>query len=265
MASTRRQWWGRSVAVACVAPLLVAVGSTSASAATTDELHLGFDHDTWGFVEGQQFSNDGTKAADVSLVTVNDPVTMFRSALGGGLSLQLPWYSGTAGASYAALRVTPLGSDWLSPGTSDFSFGADLQINATSQGTDLDNGNNVVQRGLWDDPMQYKLEVDNNRPNCVFRGTEGRLSVRSSVTVEPKTWYQATCRRTAADKVSITVVELGSAAKPVVTTNVGPLGTLKAPAGTPLSVGAKLTRDGQILRSATDQFNGRVDNVFYAG
>lgn len=265
MASTRRQRWARGLATACVAPLLVAAGSISASADTTDELHLGFDQSIWGFVEDQPFSNDGTREADVDLITVNDPVTMFRSGLGGGLSLQLPWYSGTAGGPYAALRVTPLGSDWLSPGTSDFRFGADLRIDSANQGSDPDNGNNVVQRGLWDDPMQYKLEIDNNRPNCVFRGTQGRLSVRSSVTVEPKAWYQVTCRRTAAEKVSVSVTKIGSSATPVVNSNVGPLGTLDAVPGTPLSVGAKLTHDGQILRSATDQFNGRVDNVFYAG
>ena len=110
--------------------------------------------------------------------------------------------------------------------------------------------------------MQYKLEVDDNRPNCVFRGTEGRLSVRSRVTLEAETWYRVECRR-AAGTVSISVVARGSGAAPAVSSSSGALGSLKAPAGTPLSVGAKLGHDGTILRSATDQFNGRIDNVFY--
>ena len=264
MAAERQQWWARSIAAACLVPLLVAAGTLSASAATTDQLHLAFDDATWGDVGDQPVRSTGTGSADVELVSVNAPVTMFRSGYGGGLSLQLPAYGGTTGASYAALRVTPVGSDWLSPGTAAFRFGADLQLDASNEGSALDNGNNALQRGLWDDPMQYKLEVDDNRPNCVFRGTEGRVSVRSRVTLEAEKWYSVECGRSAGT-VSISVVARGSSAAPAVSTNVGPLGTLKAPAGTPLSVGAKLSRDGQILRGASDQFNGRIDNVFYEG
>ena len=264
MAASTKTWWGRCIGAACLVPLLAAAGTVGASAATTDALHLGFDDTTWGYVADQPVHNDGTATADIDLVTVNAPVTMFRSGYGGGLSLQLPAYGGTAGASYAALRVTPVGDDWLSPGASAFRFGADLQLDASNEGSALDNGNNAVQRGLWDDPMQYKLEVDDNRPNCVFRGTEGRVSVRSRVTLEPEKWYSVECRR-AARTVTISVVARGSSAAPAVSTNAGPLGTLQAPAGTPLSVGAKLGHDGQLLRSATDQFNGRIDNVFYQG
>lgn len=262
MASHPHSWWSRSIAAACLVPLLVAAGTPSASAGTADQLHLTFDDTTWGDAGDQPVRSTGTATADIDLLSVNAPEAMFRSGYRGGLSLQLPAYGGTTGTSYAALRVTPVGSDSLSPGTAAFRFGADLQLDASNEGSALDNGNNAVQRGLWDDPMQYKLEVDDNRPNCVFRGTEGRVSVRSRVTLEAEKWYSVECRRSAGT-VSISVLARGSSAAPAVSTNAGPLGTLKAPAGTPLSVGAKLAHDGTILRSATDQFNGRVDNVFY--
>lgn len=244
--------------------LLAASGTVvSAAANTSDELHLGFGDATWGYVGDQQIVNEGTNAADVTLVAVHNPSPMFRSSYGGGLSLQFPSYSGTTQGSYAALRVKPEGTDWLSPGTSSFSFGADLRLNELNEGSSVDNGNNVIQRGLWDDPMQFKLEVDNQRPSCVIRGSDGRVSVTSKVSVVADKWYRVRCERSA-ETITISVLKLGSGVSPTLTRNTGSIGRLKADLQTPLSVGAKLHSDGEIVRSATDQFNGRIDNVFFA-
>jgi hypothetical protein len=263
MGDTVLEWWRRGVLAVGLAGLMAGSGAVVAAADTPDDLVLRFNHGTWGFVGDQVFQNDGVAAADISLVTANRPVTMFRSGFGGWLSLQFPEYSGTREGNYAALRVTPLGEDWLNPGTSPFSFGADLRLNEVNEGSGVDNGNNVVQRGLWDDPMQFKLEVDHNRPNCVVRGSEGRLGVTSRVTVEPDKWYRVRCQRSG-ELLTISVEERGSGDAPVVTGHTGPIGSLEADKGTPLSVGAKLYADGEIVRSDTDQFNGRIDNVFYS-
>lgn len=166
----------------------------------------------------------------------------------------------------AVVRVTPAGggADPLAPGDADFSFGAEFRIDAESKGTKVDNGDNLVQRGLASDPSQYKLELDGDRPACRIRGSAGDVQVRLEEQVLPGTWYAATCSRSA-DSVELTVMEYGlyGRTEEFSVTQTGPTGTLAWPkAQTPVSVGGKLAADGQVIRSATDQFNGLVTAPF---
>ena len=232
-------------------------------ALTNRFLWLNFDQANLGTATGQPIRNSGTALADVALVQVNNPDSHFELSQSGGLALELPDYSGVSEGSYAAVRVTPLGGDWLSPGRSNFRFGADVRLNQISIGTSIDNGNNVMQRGLWTDTMQFKLEVDDGKASCVIRGDEGRVRATSTTSLKSGTWYRLRCYR-AGSQVHLTVWQLGSEDSATVTRAEGPIGSLNASASAPLSVGAKMSTYGRIVPSSTDQFNGYLDNISYS-
>lgn len=216
--------------------------------------------------EPTHIGNAGTAAAEIVLLAVNKPTTRFENGPEGTPALRLPRYSGRPGGSYAAVTIRPQATDWLSPGAADFGFGADITLDADSSGTAVDNGDNVLQRGLFGDPAQYKLQVDKRRPSCVVRGTEGTVEAKSRVALEVGVWYRLGCRR-AGTAVHLTVQRLSPAAEPapaVETTAEGPTGDVTMDLATPLSIGAKVSATGQLTTSSTDQFNGSLDNVYFS-
>src|SRR5215211_2772628 len=85
----------------------------------------------------------------------------------GTSALRFPAFSAEREAPRLVLVLNPIGaSDLLNPGGQDFSFGADLRLNDASSGKGDDNGDNVLQRGLFSDANQYKLQVDKRVPSC---------------------------------------------------------------------------------------------------
>lgn len=166
----------------------------------------------------------------------------------------------------AVIRVTPgaEGTDPLAPGEADFSYGAEFRIDTESKGTEVDNGDNLIQRGLASDPSQYKLELDGDRPACRIRGSSGDVQVRLEQQVLPGSWYAATCSRTG-ESVQISVIEYGlyDRTEEYSAQQKGPTGGVEWPkAQTPMSVGGKLAANGGMIRSATDQFNGQISDPF---
>jgi hypothetical protein len=177
--------------------------------------------------------------------------------------------------------------DTLAPRTGSFVFGADVKLDTGVTARDLagtppsnDNGNNVVQRGLSAND-QYKMQVDIGPAgpvaSCYIRET-GTPTVSAQLPITAGTWLRLRCQRSI-------VSTLGQAHDQVVLTVTTPNGTLvgtKTEVGTlapanldfsmatptkpiPFTVGAKVNGDGSTLvTSNSDQFNGRIDNVYLA-
>ncbi|QNE22033.1 hypothetical protein F1D05_34100 [Kribbella qitaiheensis] len=237
------------------------VGSVTATTPAPDpQLLLTFDDQEPGAATGREIQGEGSATAEVSLLGLNKQKATFVKGRQGGIALRTPPYSGETGGSFSALRIEP--EEWLSPRLSDFTFGADVKLDALSNGSAIDNGDNVMQRGLYADAAQYKIQVDKHHASCVVRGADGAVVVKSKVLLNPSKWYRLTCHRT--DKtVKLTVQDLDSNQQPDAIEKTGPIGSLDMIGSEPLAIGAKIGDDGEIIGSSTDQFNGLLDNISY--
>ena len=262
-----RRWAGLAVvAVLLTSGCGSAAGDSGVDpAAATDtpprpQLLLTFDDQQPGPAAGKEIRSDGTAAATIDLLSVNKPVTAFEKGREEGAALRFPAYSGTQKGSFAALRVEP--EEWLSPGTSEFTFGADVRLDGDSSGSEIDNGDNVLQRGLFADSAQFKIQVDKHRASCVVRGTDGSVVVKSKLALDPAKWYRLSCHRLD-NAVTLTVADLKAGTAPAAVSKTGPIGSLDLIGSEPLAIGAKIGEDGELVKSSTDQFNGRMDNISY--
>jgi hypothetical protein len=251
-------------AVPSCGPAAGAENDDSAVVATSTppnpQLLITFDDQEPGSAAGREIVGEGSAAAEISLLSLNKQKATFVQGHQGGIALRTPAYSGETSGSFSALRIEP--EEWLSPGLANFSFGADIKLDAKSNGTAIDNGDNVMQRGLYADAAQYKIQVDKHHASCVVRGTDGAVVVKSKALLDPSKWYRLTCHRS--DKtVKLTVQDLDSNQQPETIEKTGPIGTLDMIGSEPLSVGAKIGDDGEIIGSSTDQFNGLLDNISY--
>jgi hypothetical protein len=186
-------------------------------------------------------------------------------AVDSSWGVRLPVYSGVSDPPRAVVRIRASDtSDPLSPRTSEFEFGADFRLDATSTGSTVDNGDNLIQRGLFRDRGQYKLEVDAGKLACRVKGATGQVTVRSPVSISRGAWYRAFCRR-AGTQVVLKVARIisGGLGTFTSTTANGGTGDVDMGGSVPLSAGGKLSADGLLVLAATDQFNGIVDRVFY--
>lgn len=147
-------------------------------------------------------------------------------------------------------------TDRLAPGDGAFAFGADIRA-VDEPDTD---GDNIVQRGLWEDAGQYKLQLDYGTLSCTVAGTAGRVLVEVAEAIEPSVWYRVACERDG-DVLHLTV-ERPDTGELWEATGTGPIGAVSmATATSPLSIGGKVGADGQVV-AQPDQFTGAVDNVF---
>lgn len=190
----------------------------------------------------------------------------------GGAALRLPAHvpeartDGVGGQPLAAVSVSPISlvpPHPLDPGAQPFSVGASFRLDETAGRSVVDSGDNLVQRGSFDDPAQYKLQVDGRQPSCRVAGDEGGLLVRSNTEVRADTWYDVLCTRSDSG-LELSVTEHAGDGDPTTRTFTakGPTGDLSGlDPGVPLSVGGKLTTTGLLVRQDTDQFNGIVDDV----
>lgn len=250
--------------VLAAAAASVLLGAAPALAAPGDVVSLEFDDLATASVAAVTTSTSTGTAGLVSYVVTRDGGQALAAEGPGGTALRLPAYVASTAEPRAVLRLTnATGTDQLSPGTADFSFGAMARLDAESQGTVTDNGNNLVQRGLGGDVAQYKLDLDGRDPGCAVKGSLGRVAVRLREPVSPDDWYGLSCARTGstltltvdrhhADGTTTRTVRSASGLTGAV--------TMASPA-IPLSVGGKLNAKGAVV-AATDQFNGVVDGVF---
>ncbi|CAN5642742.1 hypothetical protein BH11ACT8_BH11ACT8_16200 [soil metagenome] len=213
--------------------------------------------------------NLGQAASGVT-VTTSAGGRVLAAAGPEGMAVRFPAATGVEeGATpAAAIVVTPQGrTDELEPGTNDFSFGADVALDKTSEGP-ADNGDNLMQRGLFLDNAQYKLQLDHRRPSCRIAAGGRSAFVTADVEVVPESWYRLRCVREGAELRLLMSMWTGDSwgldAQWSVRSRVRSI-TFEPPAGStlaPLSVGAKVDSNARIPLAAGDPFNGMVDNVF---
>ena len=181
----------------------------------------------------------------------------------GTQGLDMPAFTTEAVYPRAGLVVRNAADhDSFSPGTADFMWGADFQLDAVSTApSGPDNGDNLLQRGLWGQSAEFKAEADLRRASCAVHGTEGTLVVRAKMAAEAGTWYRMRCFR-GPGGLTVTVRELGpSGWGPETEAHVsGPVGAVTYPPSMPIAIGAKIAPNGELIRSATDQFNGWIAN-----
>jgi hypothetical protein len=211
----------------------------------------------------ESFPNSGWSAVEVEAVTSGGGrATVARSPYGS--AVRLPAHA-AKDPELAILKVANLGDiDPLSPLDRNFSFGADISIDEVTTGSSLDNGDNVIQRGLFGGSSQYKIQVDGGRLSCRVAGLSGEALVTAPDHMTPRAWYRVRCTRRD-DTVILQVRKLARDVSLDWTTvsQTGPIGAVIMPSRAPLSIGGKLAADGTIPRSSTDQFNGRLDSVVF--
>jgi hypothetical protein len=185
---------------------------------------------------------------------------------GAGHSLRLERFRPDQPATPAVVVVRPAvgAADATEPGTGPFAFGAEFALDDLTGVTPTDNGDNLVQRGLFGVGAQYKLELDARRPSCRVAGSEGAVQVRATQQVDTGQWYRVRCRRVG-DTVTLRVVTSADGDKQVREYDEeGRTGRLSyGPGDAPFSIGGKTDEDGHVLVGASDQFNGLVDDVVY--
>jgi hypothetical protein len=244
-----------ALALALSLGLASSLSPGQATAAPGTELSLGF--------EGTNLSaNTGTASLVVAATTAQGgTMRPVAGSAGAGTGVRLPAYH-TSRPPLAVFTVTDrTGADVLSPGTGAFSFGADFTLDARSQGSATDNGNNLIQRGLYTASAQYKLQVDQGRPLCRVKGRSGAVIVQSTRTVQAGAWHQVRCSRVGST-VTLTLVRLGDGTTWSWSAT-GATGDVRVGSAVPLSVGGKVDDQGRIVVASADQFNGVVDNAFY--
>jgi hypothetical protein len=211
---------------------------------------------------------------DPLATTVAERVSVRSLESGGGQIIQVPSGNGTSALRFPSyspevqsprlvLVINPVGAtDLLNPDAKDFSFGADLRLNEVSSGEGGDNGDNVLQRGLFSDASQYKLQVDKRVPSCTVKSGKAQLFVKFDDGLD-EGWYRLRCDYAAGSlTLSVSqihtdrVEELGNKTK---SASIGPIGFS---ARTPATIGGKLGSNGELVLSQSDQFNGELDNVF---
>jgi hypothetical protein len=269
--------YGRAVrwrAVLLVSASAVSASGGAASAGSADTV-LSYDFKPVSAADGTStvLGSGGSASVQTSVVTANGGrATTVSSRATQGKAVQFPAFDPSASGARAVIKVVNTTStDQLAPGDRDFSWSADFRLNADSASHasgSQDNGNNLVQRGLYND-TQFKLDADARRPACRLRGSTGdagALRVTAPVTVAADQWYNATCTRSG-NTLTVSVQAFASAGNVTrqwtnsARSSAG-FGTVAwAAHGTPLAIGGKLSATGDMVDQCSDQFNGAVDNV----
>ncbi len=238
-------------------------GAASGEAVNANSLAVQAVGTTGTLVTGSdQFTVGGDTAVKIAVARLSGGTAKVVAGPDGATqAVEFPAYVKSGAYPRAVIRVTPTSGGGLSPGADDFEYGAVFRLNATSSGRSIDNGDNLFQRGLYNDRAQFKLQIDSGYPSCRVRGSAGQVFARSSTKVTRGKWYSATCSRVGS-RLTVQVVPFGSNATPVTNVANGSSGTLTFPASKPAAVGGKLTASGAVVSGATDQFNGAVANVW---
>lgn len=182
------------------------------------------------------------------VVATGDGLRLVPGVAGRGRAVQFP------GADRPPAAVVVAGDAVPWPGRAPFTLAADVRLDAVAD----EDGDNVVQRGLWGDGAQLKLQVDYGRPSCVVRGRSGQVVVRIARDLVPGVWYGLQCHREA-DLVALVVrrADTGETWRAVGT---GEIGAVVGPPDVPMSVGGKVGRSGALVEGP-DPLAGAVDAV----
>ncbi len=236
-------------------------GAVVPTSATVAVLRLTLDGGTKSAGDPlHRLRSSGRAPVRVVVVTRDGGAATRVRGRGRGWAARLPAHRYGANPARASIRITNAGpNDPYSPKGRDFSFGADFRLDRRSAGSALDNGDNLLQRGLYGQAAQYKVQVDGGVPLCRIRGSDGAVSAWARP-VQREQWYRVRCSRNG-QAVTIRVWKLTSSGPVSVSsaTRRGPIGSVAFPRLFPLSVGGKLDADGAVASGSSDQLNGVVD------
>jgi hypothetical protein len=215
------------------------------------------------------FVNSGSAVLRVSVVTDDGGALLDarpRIDPASDRAVRYPRYDGDPAAPHAVIQIVDRrGADDLDPGLQPFRFGADFNLDTLSEDAEpggRDNGDNLIQRGFFDQSAQYKIQLDHRIAMCRVKGSLGAVEVSSPVHPVPGTWYRVQCSRRD-NQLTIVVTRWDDGMPTSLRQSaIGPIGVVSPVSRTiPVSVGGKLARRG-VINEASDQFNGRIDNVF---
>ncbi len=167
-----------------------------------------------------------------------------------------------------ALTISPPDDDEaFAPGARDFVFGVDVLLPVPSGRSEEDNGDNLVQRGLFGDTGQVKLQVDDGVPSCRVAGNQGVATVKAgSEELTTETWFRIRCQREG-NRLTLYLGrpdDEGDVASWEHWSKIQSTGTVTfADPATPISIGAKLNPHGGLVVKAPDQFNGALAHVVF--
>lgn len=236
-----------------------AVSQAAAIASPGGELVLEFDEGLAAMGEELgRIQNSGNALMRISVAT-RDGGALTRARGRYGFAARTPGGHARDGVGpLAALVVRPRGEDRLSPGTAPLKWGADVRLPARA--LTAVEGNNVLQRGLFEDPVQFKLQIDDGVPSCRVSGALGDATVEARASLRAGEWYRLHCQLRDG-RLSVRVARPG---RPGGTVGSAPaeVGPLDFERSTPVAVGAKLNSGGEIVADSADQYHGLLDNVF---
>lgn len=182
----------------------------------------------------------------------------------GTSALQFPSYDrGKNGPRLVLVLESGGGPDQFNPAGGEFSFGADLRLDAESseKGSD-DNGDNVLQRGLFSDQFQYKLQVDKRVPSCTVKSGATRMFVKLDQSFDDN-WFRVRCDyRSGTLTISASRILQDRFDDLGLKSVQGTIKPLQFSAKSPVTVGGKTTPEGELVFNESDQFNGDLDNVY---
>jgi hypothetical protein len=243
-----------SVALACSGALVA-----DARAATTSHLTVRAVGTGGSVVTGPDQLAVSGSTAEVAVARVSGGNATVVKGPDSALpkAVKFPSYVGSGTYPRAVVRLSALSGAALSPGTADFEYGAVFRLDAISGGRSVDDGNNLLQRGLYADPAQIKLQVDRGYPSCLVRGSAGQAHVVSGTKVAPDAWYRVTCSRVG-NRLAVQVARYTSTATPASKSVTKSAGSVTFKSSVLASLGGKLSSSGAVVSSSTDQFNGAV-------
>ncbi|WP_134767275.1 hypothetical protein [Nocardioides sp. 1609] len=221
------------------------------------------DPDVLVTLAGDELRQRGSAPADVEASTLDGGRLGRAPGPDGAADGAIDFPDFTTDPEYprAVVRLRPADPGDLDPGSADLVWGATVRIDAVSKGSAVDNGDNIIQRGLSSDSVIFKAEVDGDRPACLLRGDAGELIVRADLVMDPSHWYTVQCRRSG-DTLTVFVLDHDTdetTARQVA----GPVGAVAfADPTVPVTIGGKLSHEGSIIASSTDQFNGLMSEPY---
>ena len=179
-----------------------------------------------------------------------------------------PAYVAGPGAPRAVVGVVNKGKERLAPGGKAFTIGIDFRVDAAAIAA-TDDGNNLLQRGNFGSPSQYKLQVDDGRVGCRIKGAKGDTLLVAPTVLTPDRWYRSQCslkKKSGSCRRWCCGLD-GSTSTPSSTWSSAPtisqmFGSLTFPKKRPLTIGGKL-KDRLRIPGRAEQFNGQLDSAYF--
>ncbi|MEV0426624.1 LamG-like jellyroll fold domain-containing protein [Micromonospora sp. NPDC050495] len=231
--------------------LAAALVDTAPAYAATEQLRLDFDATPTGQVEPGPWTAgcfaDVATPGDSGCIAVNGGGSISRATrpngTGSSPALAFP-------ATGSAIVQVPHAAA-LNPGSGDFTVSALAKVTSAQVTT----GANLVQKGVFNDPTQWKLQLDAGVPGCRIKGTladgtTAEVRLTSPTSIADQGWTFVQCKRRG------NVLTLLVDNQPVDTNDKAGM-NISSTAN--VNIGAKGTG-----LTNNDQFRGQLDNVLFS-